>query len=60
MAVGGENEFDVMAAAFGVAFGLIESVTGRKALFFGFEKSKSNWLGVDVDFQAEDIVDLSS
>ena len=60
MAVGGENKFDVMATAFGVAFGLIESVTGGKALFFCFEKSKSYRLGVIVDFQTEDIIDLSA
>ena len=60
MAVGREDELDVVPPAFGITFGLIKAVTGRKAFFLGLDKGQGDGLGIDVYLDPQDIVDLSA
>ncbi len=48
MAVGREDEPDVVPLAFGITFGLIEAVTGWKVFFLGLDKGQGDGLGIDV------------
>ena len=59
MAVGREDELDVMPSAFGIAFGLIKAVTGRVAFLLGLDEGQGDGLGVDVHLDPKDVVDLS-
>lgn len=59
VAVGGEDEFDVLPPAFGIAFALFESVSGRKTFLFCLDQSKRDRLGLGVDLDTQDVVHLA-
>jgi len=45
-------------STFGIALGLIQAVTGRKAFFLGLDERQGDWLCVDIHLDPKDIVDL--
>src|SRR5688572_6800233 len=59
MAVGREDETDVEPPALRVTLRLIETVASRQAFLLGLNKRQGDWLGIDVDLDPENVVDLS-
>jgi len=47
-----------MPPAFGIAFGLVKAMTGRKAFLLGLHESQGDWLGFHVHLDPQNVIDL--